>query len=223
MRLLLGSAVLMLVSFISWPMRAEDDLPVLVAVNDVFMANLSKATICDAAAPNPKRPDRVKLAQLAAKLPDPNASYPFGYSVITPVAFAVLADDVKLVDSLFAKGAHWRKDESDELVMYEAARHGSPDMVAALLRHGLTPNMHLTGGWSPLMVAAAENRLDNVMVLLEAGADATVVMPSGMSALRGAVVCKNQKMINALLLKGARPDEKTRLMAEKRGVDVSGS
>lgn len=189
----------------------------------MIAANAHEAPVCEGAAPNPGRADRIRLAKLVAELPDPNVSYPFGYSVITPIVFAVLADDTKLLDRLFAQCAHWRKDDSDGMAMYEAAWHGSPELIAVLLHHGLTPNMRLPGGWSPLMVAAMENRMDNVTVLLEAGADANAAMPNGVSALRGAVVCKNQHMANALIRHGARPDEKTRLMAEKRGINVSGS
>jgi ankyrin repeat protein len=73
------------------------------------------------------------------------------------------------------------------------------------------------------MAAAWENRLDNVAVLLEAGADAKVALPNGISALGGAVMCKNQAMVDALVRHGAQPDAKTKRLARDRGIQFPGS
>jgi len=137
---------------------------------------------------------------------------------ITPLGLAVLADDVELLDSLFAKGAHWRPDSFDSTAMYEAAQHGSPAMIRALLRHGLGPDARSPDGWPGLMAAAWQNRSDNVAVLLEAGADANFALPNGNSALGGAVMCKNQDMVDALVRHGAQPDAKTRRLAKNLGI-----
>ncbi|MET3653931.1 ankyrin repeat domain-containing protein [Dyella japonica] len=122
----------------------------LVAALDVVRANAQGGSICGAVPPNPERPDRIKLAQLVAALPDPNASFQFGYMDVTPLGLAVLADDVELLDMLFAKGAHWRLDSFDSTAMYEAAQHGSPAMIKALLRHGLGPDVRPSEGWPGL-------------------------------------------------------------------------
>jgi hypothetical protein len=58
--------------------------------------------------------------------------------------------------------------------------------------------------------------------LLEAGADASFALPNGNSALRGAVMCKNQRMVDALVHRGARPDAKTRSLAVERGMALTG-
>jgi ankyrin repeat protein len=202
--------------------QAAGEPAVLVAAHDVAMANMQGATICGGVSPDSSRPDRIRLAALVAALPDPNESYPFGYLDITPLGLAVLADDVRLLDNLFTRGAKWRKGTADSMTMYEAARHGSPAMIKALLRHGLRADTGQPDGFSPMMAAAWENRADNVTVLLEAGADASFALPNGNSALRGAVMCKNQRMVDALVHRGARPDAKTRSLAVERGMALTG-
>jgi len=210
----------LLIGLLSVPAAASDDPAVLVAALDVISTNSQGGPICEGMLPNPGRADRVKLAKLVAALPNPNAEYPFGYTDITPLGMAVLADDMGLLESLFAKGARWRKDSFDSMTMYEAAQHGSPAMIKALLNHGLAADVRHEGGWPGLMAAAWGDRLDNLKVLLEAGADARFALPNGNSALRGAVMCKNQDMVDVLVRHGARPDAKTRRLAGERGIHL---
>ncbi|WP_266182352.1 ankyrin repeat domain-containing protein [Dyella humicola] len=218
MRRLWYLLVVLLIASSSTLARAAGDPAVLAAALDVVMGNLQGAPICRGVAHDAKRPDRMKLAALVAALPDPNASYPFGSMDITPLGLAALADDVRLLDSLFARGAQWRQDPANSMAMYDTAQHGSPAMIKALLRHGLRPDIRQPGGWSPIMAAAWANRLDNVTVLLEAGADVNLALPNGTSALRAAVMCKNQRMVDTLVHGGARPDAKTTHLAEERGI-----
>lgn len=209
---------ILLVASSSTLAKAAGDPAVLVAAHDVAMANMRGDTICGGAAPGASRPDRKRLAALVAALPDPNKSYPFGDLEITPLGLAVLADDVPLLDSLFDRGAQWRKDAADSMAMHEAAQHGSPAMIKALLRHGLRPDPGQPDEFSPVMAAAWEDRAENVAVLLEAGADASFALPNGNSALRGAVTCRNQRIVDALVHRGARPDARTRRLAVERGI-----
>lgn len=218
-----GLLASLLIGCLFGPALAAESPAVLVAALDVVTANAQGGSICEAGPPNPERPDRIRLAQLVLALPDPNATLPFGYTDITLLGLAVLADDVGLLDSLFAKGARWRQDSFDSTAMYEAAQHGSPAMIRALLRHGLGPDVRSQGGWSGLMAAAWQNRPDNVAVLLEAGADAKFALPNGSSALGGAVMCKNQDMVDALIRHGAQPDAKTRQLAKDRGINFPDS
>lgn len=223
MRPLPSLLALMLAGCMAAPAQASNEPPVPVALSDVIATNARLSPICNGAAADPRRPDRIRLAQWTADLPDPNASYPFGDSVITPLAFAALADDVRLLDNLFARGAHWRKDPSDALVMYEAVQHGSPELVVALLRHGLDPDMPLPGGWSPIMAAAWQNRSDNVVALLDAGADVNAVLPGERTALGIALMCKNQGLVDLLIRRGAHPNAKAKRLAQKQGIDIPGS
>lgn len=213
----------LLIGCLSARVVAAEDPAVLLAAKDVVNANSQGGSICKGIAPDPSRADRTKLARLITALPDPNARYPAGYEDTTPLGLAVLADDVELLDSLFAKGARWRPDTFDSVAMYEAAQHGSPAMIKALLRHGLSPDVRPPDSWTGLMAAAWENRLDNVAVLLEAGADAKVALSNGISALRGAVMCKNQTMVDALVRHGAQPDAKTKRLAKDRGIQFPDS
>lgn len=210
----------LLIGTLSVPALASDGPAVLVAALDVVSTNTRGGAICQGVPPDPSRSDRLKLARLVAAIPDPNAKYPFGYTEITPLGLAVLADDVGLLESLFTKGAHWRMDSFDSMAMYEAAQHGSPAMIKALLNHGLAADVRPEGGWPGLMAAAWENRLDNVNVLLEAGADTKLALPNGNSALGGAVMCKNQDMVDVLVRHGAQPDAKTRRLAGERGIHL---
>jgi hypothetical protein len=109
---------------------AAEDPAVLLAAKDVVNANSQGGFICKGIAPDPSRADRTKLAKLITALPDLNVRYPFGYEDTTPLGLAVLADDVELLDRLFAKGARWRPDTFDSEVMYEAARFASDDQGA---------------------------------------------------------------------------------------------
>jgi len=202
---------------------AAEDPAVLLAAKDVVNANSRGGLICKGIAPDPSRADRTKLAKLITALPDPNVRYAFGYADTTPLGLAVLADDVELLDRLFANGARWRSDTFDSEVMYEAARYGSPAMIKALIRHGLSPDARPPASWTGLMAAAWENRLDNVAVLLEAGADAKVALPNGISALGGAVMCRNQAMVDVLVRHGAQPDAKIKRLARDRGIQFPGS
>lgn len=122
----------LLIGILSLPAVASDGPAVLVAALDVVSTNSRGGHICEGVAPNPSRSDRLKLAKLVAALPNPNAKYPFGYTDITPLGLAVLADDVGLLESLFAKGAQCRKDSFDSTAIYEAAQHGSPAMIKAI-------------------------------------------------------------------------------------------
>lgn len=88
------------------------------------------------------------------------------------------------------------------------------------MKHGLAADVRPEGGWTGLMAAALGNRLDNLNVLLEAGADAKFALPNGNSALGGAVMCKNQNMVDVLVRHGAQPDAKTRRLAGERGIHL---
>lgn len=217
---------LLALCFIGWfsaSAFAADDPRLLLAATNVITTNLQGGALCKGAVSESRRPDRLKLAALVADVPDPNADYPFDGIDFVPLDLAVLADDVELLDSLFSRGARWRQDASGGKAMVEAAQHGSPAMVAALMHHGLAANIRQPGGWTPLMAAAWADRLDNVNALLEAGADVGIALPNGNSALNGAVFCKNQAMVDALIQRGARPDAKTRHRAKELGIDLPAS
>ena len=217
---LLWLTMLLNLSFLSpaWAENEAHEAPVLLAAEDVISTNMEGAQVCSNTAPNPHRPDRIKLAGLVAGLPDPNASYPFGYMNITPLGLAVLADDVGLLEKLFARGATLRRESDDQTILYLAAQAGSSSMIDALLRHGLHPDTREPGGVTPLMAAVSMNRLDNVQTLLKAGADANTTANNGSNALYFAVICKNQPMVNALVHSGAHPDKGVVEEAKVKGV-----
>jgi ankyrin repeat protein len=61
-------------------------------------------------------------------------------------------------------------------------RDGDIKRAVELLDAGLDANVQAIGGWTPLMVAALENRLEMVEVLLERGAQASVKNAQGLTA-----------------------------------------
>ena len=200
------------------PAKAADEAPVLLAAEDVMSTNMESAQVCSTTAPNPHRHDRLKLASLVATLPDPNASYTFGYMNITPLGLAVLADDVGLLEKLFARGATLRHESGDQMMLYLAAQSGSPGIIDVLLQHGLEADAREPGGVTPLMAAASMNRLDNVNTLLKAGADANITARNGSNALYFAVICKNQPMVDVLVHGGARSDKEVIGEAKAQGI-----
>jgi ankyrin repeat protein len=197
------------------------DPPVIEAAYNVYSTNIQNSPACHGAAANPARPDRIKLEALVAVLPDPNASYSIGSTHISPLVLAVLADDVSLVEKLFNE--HAQLDYGlMSMSMDFASQYGSTAMIDTLIRHHVDPNAREPGSWTPLMLAGFKNRMDNVNALLRAGADVNyVVQVNGLTALRAALVCKNQVMVDALLQHGARVDERDEKLAAKVGINLN--
>jgi hypothetical protein len=67
--------------------------------------------------------------------------------------------------------------------LFDAANSGATQTARRLLAEGADPNWRNAGGWTPLMIAAAERHLDTVAVLLEAGADPNLRNGYGRTAL----------------------------------------
>lgn len=65
-----------------------------------------------------------------------------------------------------------------------AAYHGHAPLVSLLLKHGADANRLNDRGQSPLAGVVFKNERDVIMILLEAGADPEVGMPSALEATR---------------------------------------
>src|SRR3546814_10988063 len=76
-------------------------------------------------------------------------------------------------------------------------------------------NVKNTGGSTPLMVAVSEGGPDVAKLLLARGAHADN------RALRYAMVCKDQSMVNFLVDAGAPIDADTQRLADKLGIHLS--
>lgn len=195
--------------------------PVLTAAYMVAANNTDfQSENCGRAKDDPMRPDRVRLARLVARLEDPNTRFDFGTGHANPLVLAVLADDVDLLHKLIARGGKFDTPELESKAMYIAAESDGPAMLEALVKHGVGPNSHEKGGFTPLMIAAWNDRLESVRALLRLGADPTIRASSGNTALAGAVYCRDPAMVRALIGHGARADGYIQQIEKRMGTHL---
>lgn len=90
--------------------------------------------------------------------------------------------------------------------LFNAAYAGNTTIVGRLLADGADPNWQNVGGWTPLMIAAAEKHLDTVVVLLEAKANPNALNLYGRSALMFASGYGQDTIVEHLLAAGAEPN-----------------
>jgi hypothetical protein len=90
--------------------------------------------------------------------------------------------------------------------MFELARAGAVDELAASLAKGLPPNLTNDKGDTLLMLAAYHDHPETVLALLDAGAEPNRVNDRGQTALGAAVFRQSPESVRALLAAGADPD-----------------
>ncbi|MBI2677057.1 MAG: ankyrin repeat domain-containing protein [Candidatus Yanofskybacteria bacterium] len=89
-------------------------------------------------------------------------------------------------------------------VLLSASRANLPKTIKAVIEEGVDPNIkRLTDGYTPLLLAAWDGLLDNVRVLVEAGADINAVSNEGGSALMLAAQRGWREIVEYLLSRGA--------------------
>jgi ankyrin repeat protein len=92
----------------------------------------------------------------------------------------------------------------DELPIYFAVQHGSPEIIVALLKAGADPNRTGKAGNPPLMEAIYEAKYNHVSALLASGANPNWQNPkSGETPLIAAVKLNQTRNVQALLKAGA--------------------
>jgi ankyrin repeat protein len=89
--------------------------------------------------------------------------------------------------------------------IFELARHGDTDTVAAYVDSGVPPNLCNDKGDTLVMLAAYHGHADTVRVLLERGADPGRGNDRGQTPLAGAVFKGENEVVQALLDGGADP------------------
>lgn len=90
--------------------------------------------------------------------------------------------------------------------IFDLARHGDKDTVAAYLDMGVPPNLTNDKGDTLVMLAAYHGHADVVRTLLAHGADAERVNDKGQTPLAGAVFKGANDVVDVLLEAGADPD-----------------
>ena len=89
--------------------------------------------------------------------------------------------------------------------MFDLARTGSAEQLAAQIGAGLPVNLTNDKGDTLLILAAYHNHPGTVAALLEHGADVARVNDRGQTALAAAVFRKNAETVSLLLAAGADP------------------
>ena len=141
---------------------------------------------------------------------------------LTPLDYAVFADDVPSIERLVAIGyALDTRDIHDGTLLHSATLVGSQKSMSFLLSHGADPNARNSGGGTPLMVAVSQNRPELVWPLIEAGASAALRTSAGLTALHYALPCKDPEVISALLDAGAPIDAKAKALSAKFGIALT--
>lgn len=90
--------------------------------------------------------------------------------------------------------------------LFDAAHAGDTANVRQLLAQGAEVNWRNVGGWSPLMIAAAERHAETVAALLEGGADPNHRNHYGRTALMFAAGYGQTAIVERLLAGGADPN-----------------
>lgn len=89
--------------------------------------------------------------------------------------------------------------------IFELARNGDTDTVAAYVDSGVPPNLSNDKGDTLVMLAAYHGHADTVRALLSRGADPGRGNDRGQTPLAGAVFKGEDKVVHALLEGGADP------------------
>jgi len=136
---------------------------------------------------------------------------------MTPIDYAVLADDAKSIDRLISIGYDPNRQYYNPLA--GAAMFNAPHAMAALLAHGTDPDSLHPANAQTLLAAASDDRQDMIKMLFNAGANPNPSWNNA-SALDYAMPCKDQSLIDLLLANGVKPSERTEKLARKFGMSI---
>jgi ankyrin repeat protein len=132
--------------------------------------------------------------------------------------YAVTANSLEDVRRLYEGGAS--PEDPWGTLLHDAARFGNSVMLDYLVSIGFGLEDHGAASGPALLVAAMENRLDNVKWLVENGADVNATDTRGVPVIRFALACRNQQLVDYLLDAGATPDQVTRERAPGLGISL---
>ena len=121
--------------------------------------------------------------------------------------YAAAQGDVNLVQTLLAQGMSADIVAFDESMLIRAAQFGQVEVARLLLANGANVNYRDPTGYTALTSAVEEGSIEMVNLLLDAGADLTILGGSGAgSALHSAARDGNVEIVRLLLQRGADPN-----------------
>ena len=132
--------------------------------------------------------------------------------------YAVTANSLADVRRLDEAGAY--REDPWGTPLHAAASFGDSAMLEYLVSVGLGLEDRGEASGPALLVAAVENRMDNVKWLVENGADVNAIDTQGVPVIRFALACRNQQLVDYLLDAGAVPDQLTRERAPGLGISL---
>ena len=94
--------------------------------------------------------------------------------------------------------------------IYEAALRGSADSLREIIDSGVDVNVQNENGYTPLMAASRDGRIECIELLIESGADVNMQDESGFTALTNAVQHSNEQTVKLLISKGADVNHRTK-------------
>lgn len=203
------------VLLVAAPAFAQDSEPELYAeleslFSDVISANLAEKPL-PCTWPNPAVLEKQALLTSALSEATPST----GPLVLL---YAVTANSLEDVQRLFEAGAS--REDPWGTPLHVAARFGDSAMLNHLVSVGFALEDYGAASGPALLVAATENRVDNVKWLVENGADVNATDTRGVPVIRFALACRNQRLVDYLLDAGATPDQMTRERAPGLGISL---
>lgn len=89
-------------------------------------------------------------------------------------------------------------------MLFAAAEAGETSICSVMIAMGSDPNAAISTGWTPLMIAAAGNKLETVKLLLDKGASRDVKNPDGKTPATIAAESGHQGIVELLTQASAR-------------------
>ena len=121
--------------------------------------------------------------------------------------YAAAQGDVNLVQTLLAQGMSADTVAFDESMLIRAAQFGQIEVAKMLLAHGANVNYKGPAGYTALTSAVEEGSLERVRLLLDTGADMSILGGSGSgTALHSAARYGQVEIVRLLLQRGADPN-----------------
>lgn len=171
------------------------------------------------------------LDRLLAAGADPNAATSMGETLLMTCAGTGAVDAVEMLLDRGAANVNAREASYGQTALMRAAARDDPEIVRLLLAHGADIHARSTTyllpvslgnplddvgggavmvpqrGYTPLLFAARHGRIENIRLLLDAGADVNEAAPTGESALVVASFSGQGRAAALLLARGADPND----------------